>query len=131
MKVVLDCNVLIAAGITNGTCRHVVEVVVREHEWYVSEPTVHEFLAVSQRAPLRRYRLRFEAIYQVLSTTAISVQPDPTPISLPDPDDVVYLQTAVAAQADVLVTGNQRDFPFGQHKGVRIYTPQEFLNILP
>ena len=117
MKVVLDCNVLIAAGITNGTCRYVVEVVVREHEWYVSEPTVEEFLAVSQRVPLQRYRPGFEAIYQVLSTVAISVQPDPTPISLPDPDDVVYLHTAVAAQADVLVTGNQKYFPFKHLEG--------------
>ena len=111
MKVVLDCNVLIAAGITNGTCRHVVTVVVREHEWYLSEPTVDEFLAVNQRAPLRRYRPRFQAIYQALSSVAISVQPDP--------DDVVYLQTDIAAQADVLVTGNQKDFLVDQHQRVR------------
>lgn len=128
MRVVLDCNVLIAAGITNGVCRQVVDAVVREHEWYVPEPLIREFQAVSQRPRLRAYRSRLQAIEQVLSAVGLQVVPDSRPIALPDPDDVVYLQTAVAAKATALVTGNQRHFPFPVYRGVHVYSPREFLN---
>ena len=84
---------------------------------------------VGRRTSLRRYRPRFEAIYQTLLAVAVSVRPDPTPISLPDPDDVVYLQTALAAQANVFVTGNRKDFPFDHYKGVHICTPREFCEL--
>lgn len=128
MKVIIDCNVLIAAGISNGTCRKVVEAVVQDHTWYVSEPILEEFLDVIRRPHLNKYPHRFEKLYRTLLQVSICIQPDSTPIELPDPDDEVYLRTAVAANADALITGNQRDFPFPDYRGIRILSPREFLS---
>jgi putative PIN family toxin of toxin-antitoxin system len=49
-----------------------------------------------------------------------------TPCS--DPDDDVFLQCAMAAKADYLVTGNLRHFP-RTFESTRIVTPREFLDL--
>lgn len=45
-----------------------------------------------------------------------------------DPADDVILATAIAANVDVLVSGDTRHLlPLGTHQGVRILRPQELL----
>lgn len=45
-----------------------------------------------------------------------------------DPDDDLILGCAVAAEVDVLVSGDRKHLlPVGEHGGVRILTPQAFL----
>ena len=39
MRVVLDCNVLISAGLTDGACRQVLAEVIRRHDWCHRQPT--------------------------------------------------------------------------------------------
>jgi predicted nucleic acid-binding protein len=55
------------------------------------------------------------------------VQAQPLPIHLPDPDDVMFIEVAVAGVADALVTGNPKHFPASQRRGVRVLTPREWL----
>ena len=57
----------------------------------------------------------------------VEVKPVDDPVDLPDPDDAVYLQTALAGQADILITGNRKHFPFEEYRGIRIVSPREFL----
>jgi putative PIN family toxin of toxin-antitoxin system len=47
-----------------------------------------------------------------------------------DPDDDEFLDTAVAANAEYLITGNKRDFPPYSFRGVRIVSPTEFLSLI-
>ena len=42
-----------------------------------------------------------------------------------DPDDLPILGTAVAARADLLVTGNRDLVELKRHGGIRIVTPRE------
>ena len=49
MRVVLDCNVPVSAARTNGTCREVIDRVVRRHEIVLSEPILSEYEAVAGR----------------------------------------------------------------------------------
>src|SRR5581483_5076986 len=46
---------------------------------------------------------------------------------LPDPDDDMVLELAVAAQCETLVTFNRNDFRGVEQFGVRVRTPKEFL----
>lgn len=55
MRVVLDCNVLISAGQTAGTCRKVIDRVVRHHQIILSAPILSEYLAVAERPRLIPY----------------------------------------------------------------------------
>lgn len=47
-----------------------------------------------------------------------------------DPGDNMVLACAQEGLATHLVTGNTKDFPFKEYKGIRILTPKEFLEIL-
>ena len=47
MKVVLDCNVLISAEQSDGTCREVIDRVVRHHQIILSAPILSEYIAVA------------------------------------------------------------------------------------
>jgi putative PIN family toxin of toxin-antitoxin system len=51
----------------------------------------------------------------------------PLSTRLPDPNDEPFLEVALAARAEVLVTGNKRHFPRGEYGGVKIDSPGEFL----
>ena len=49
MRVVLDCNVVVAAARTDGTCRAVFDTVGRRHDIVLSEPILAEYGAVAAR----------------------------------------------------------------------------------
>ena len=46
---------------------------------------------------------------------------------LPDPDDEPFLEVALAAGADCLVTGNLVHYPADRRAGVVVLTPAEFM----
>lgn len=46
---------------------------------------------------------------------------------LPDPDDDLVLEVAVAGQVDAIVTYNRRDFDGSDRFGIRILSPFEFI----
>jgi putative PIN family toxin of toxin-antitoxin system len=49
---------------------------------------------------------------------------------LPDANDDMVLELAVAASCEAIVTHNRRDFVGTERLGVQIYAPKEFLRIL-
>jgi len=51
------------------------------------------------------------------------------PIQLPDPRDLMFIEVAVAAMADALVTRNLSHFPANQCRGVRVLTPRDRLDV--
>jgi len=60
-----------------------------------------------------------------------SIVPDSTPRIVPgDPDDDHFLAAAVAAKADLLVSGDNYLSSMGNYGEIRIVTPAEALRIL-
>ncbi len=54
----------------------------------------------------------------------------PLPGRLPDSSDEPFLEVAVAARAQFLVTGNLRHFPARLRHGVAVVSPRDFLDCL-
>jgi uncharacterized protein len=50
---------------------------------------------------------------------AAVVRPIPTPLIAPDPDDDVVIGTALAAKAEIVVTGDRPLLSVSEHQGVR------------
>ncbi len=51
----------------------------------------------------------------------------PLKFRLPDPDDEPFLEVALSARAEAMITGNKRHFPKKEYQGTRILSPAEFL----
>jgi uncharacterized protein len=51
----------------------------------------------------------------------------PLKFRLSDPDDEPFLEVALAARAEAMITGNKRHFPKKEYQGTRILSPAEFL----
>lgn len=127
MRVVVDCNVLVSAAMSPSTCRRCLSEIARSHTWLYSRATLQEFLEVAQYTHIKPYFPRVKKIIKVMLRLGVEVRPVDDPVDLPDPDDAVYLQTALAGQADILITGNRKHFPFEEYRGIRIVSPREFL----
>ncbi len=127
MRLVLDCNVIIAAGLTRGTCAAVVELAVRSHEVVVSDGVIAEYRAVAQRPKHQRAHQALKSILDSIDEVALRVEPTTETFGLVDPDDEIFLQTAVAGGAAALVTGNQKHFPAVSYNEVEVLSPAAFL----
>jgi uncharacterized protein len=128
VRVVVDCNVIIAAARTDGTCRAVLLKIVRDHEVILSAPIVREYQSVGARPKHKPYHRTMLAITDLLERVALLVEPRPeATFGLSDADDEIYLATALAGQADVLITGNIRHFPRPRYGPIAILTPADFL----
>ena len=61
---------------------------------------------------------------------AALVRPTPTPRIAPDPDDDVVIGTALAAKADLVVTGDKPLLSVAEYQGVRIVGVSHALQII-
>lgn len=129
MKLVLDTNVLLAAVLAPGLCRELVLKHTHAHEVCCSPALLEEF------AEKLRDKLGFEpgtvpifvAYRQRMSV--VEAPPLPAPVCR-DPDDDLVLATALAGQAEVIITGDKDLLVLKKHQGIRILSPRQFLELL-
>lgn len=127
MRVVIDCNVLVAAARSSEICRAAVESAAVEHIVILSDGILEEYEDVGARPKHRAYRIAMRALTERLVLAAEFVEPDKALFGLSDPDDEVYLKAAVAGMADALITGNHRHFVEERYAGVEILSPRAFI----
>jgi uncharacterized protein len=126
VKVCLDTNVLISAVATRGLAADVLRVVLAEHELLVPDCVLREVERVLTRK-LRVPEAAVQGLLQLLqSQTVVPTPPDPLPIEIRDPDDAWVLASAVAAQAAVLVTGDEDLLTLGDQAPLPILSPRGF-----
>jgi putative PIN family toxin of toxin-antitoxin system len=107
MKILLDTNVLIAAFITPGICNELLEHCLRRHQIITSEFLLDEFQTHLVHKFHYNSRETREAVELLRLRTLVVV---PMPLSdriCRDADDDQVLGTALAGQADCLITGNK------------------------
>ena len=127
MRIVLDTNVLVSALISrDGPPGRVLAAIRNQRLTLVtSEAQLVELRAVLGRERLRPY-IRFEEgqdLIRDLEAIGEVVADLPNVSASPDPDDNVILATAVAGQADVVVSGDkQHMLVLGQIEGIPIIT---------
>lgn len=126
MRVCLDTNVLVAAFATRGLCEDLFRIVLAEHELFLSRAILEEL----ERVLVARLNIpasRVGGITDFLQAEATVVSPE-GPAELPrrDPDDRWILATAIAAEADILVSGDRDLLDLGDRAPLKIAFPREF-----
>jgi putative PIN family toxin of toxin-antitoxin system len=132
MKLVLDTNVLVS-GLLNpfGAPGQIVRLVAGGGLRIAHDARIlSEYREVLAREKFGFAPDRVEAMLDLIVADGETVAAAPLHGELPDPDDEMFLEVALAARADALVTGNLRHFPPARRAGVRIVSPQELIRLL-
>lgn len=89
MLVVLDCNVLISAGLTDGTCRAVIREVAAQHRCVLSQEIFAEYQEVTARPKFASLQTAFARLLVLLESVSVFVEPpggQPATTGRPEPE---------------------------------------------
>lgn len=132
MKIVLDTNVLVSAvRSAGGPPARVVELLVvgSLHAAYDSR-ILAEYRAVLLRDKFGFAAVEVEALLRQIEAAGRPVDAAgiSVPCKLPDPSDLPFVQVAICAEVDAIVTGNRRHFP--ETCGVLVLSPAELVALI-
>lgn len=130
MRVFLDTNVLVSAFATRGLSADLFRHVLAEHTLVTGEVVLKE-LRRALRLKLKLPSRVVDSIDRLLREYEVVPKP-PKPADVPvrDRDDKWILASALAANADVLVTGDRDLLDLGQRAPLRILDPRGFWNLV-
>ncbi len=130
MRVCLDTNVLVAALATRGLCADVLRSVIAEHELVIGDSILVEL----RRVLTSKFKVpaeRVGAIEEIFAPFPVLPRPAaPSDVVVRDPSDRWILATAVAGNADVLVTGDADLLAVHGDVPMQILTPRAFWELL-
>lgn len=129
MSIVLDTNVLVS-GLLRGTGPPgmIVDLVLAgQAKVAIDARLFAEYSDVLLRPEFGFSRAAVLSLLEFLWAASERVVPRPLSLRLPDPDDAMFVEVAVAARATALVTGNARHFPADRRHGVHVVSPRQWL----
>ncbi|HEY0968339.1 MAG TPA: putative toxin-antitoxin system toxin component, PIN family [Opitutaceae bacterium] len=125
MKLVLDTNVLLSAILVPGSCRELLKGRALAHIWFSSPGLLAELAEkLAGKLALDPERTPLYLVYRQRAHL-VTPAPLPAPVSR-DPDDDLVLATALAAEADVIITGDKDLLVLDAYAGIRIRSPRQF-----
>ena len=126
MKVFLDTNVLIAAFVARGLCADVFRLAATDHTLLIGAPVLVEMRRILET----KLRMPAPARNEVLQVLRRFVQApaakSPIVLGINDPDDEWVVACAVAASAQVFVTGDKALLDLRRVEDMPIISPREF-----
>jgi putative PIN family toxin of toxin-antitoxin system len=136
MRLVLDTNVVVAGLLWDGPPRKILERAIDDGtlELYSSPALIDELRnTLGYRKFARRiadHRTSIDALLAQYRALLILVSPLNKPRAVPrDPDDNEVLALAVAAQVDLIVSGDDDLLSLEAFRGIRIARPAEVVRI--
>ena len=134
MRIVADTNVVLSALLWRGTPYRLFQA-IRQHKQgqiFTSAFLIAELAEVLTRpSPVKRLAAIGRTARGVLADYVAVIElvtPDLVPrVVMADADDDHVIAAAVAAQAEVIVSGDRHLLELGTHQGIRILTPAQAL----
>ena len=131
-QIVIDTNVLVSALLSSQGASHrlLLSIDSGKFEINLSVPLLFEYedackrLIAKTKLTSRDVEAVLDYVCQVANSRRIFFLWRPL---LKDPKDDMVLEVAIAADCDFLVTFNRRDFSEAAQFGIRVVTPQQFL----
>ena len=132
MRIVLDTNVL-ASGLRSpfGPPGRILDAILAGDATVCFDDRIMaEYRQVLLRPMFGWDADAVDALLEFLTSSGEAVVARPSAASLPDPEDRMFLEVALAALADHLVTGNLRHFPARGRQDVSVVKPAELVRLL-
>ena len=128
MKIVVDTNVLVSALIrSEGIPARILDVILSRQAKTVLDHRIYlEYEEVLLRPEFGFSRELVDDLLDFLWLSSERVRVATISVELPDADDTKFLEVAMTASADFLITGNLRHFPARQRHGVHVVSPREW-----
>ncbi len=130
MKAVIDTNVLVSALFTPaGASSKALKITMDYGRILYDSRILAEYRLVLRREEFEFNEYDVFCLLDFIRSEGTNV-PNPIPLPLSkfeDKHDAPFLEVAVSAQVDFLITGNKRHFPGALAGGVKILSPGDFL----
>lgn len=130
MIVAIDTNVLVSGMLREeGPPGRIVNLIYHYGVHVaVDHRVIGEYQTVTRRAKFALPDEKLQHLFDSLQNVEIYVDARDPAVNLPDPKDNMFLEVALAAGADFLITGNLRHFPARSRRGVRVVNPKQFID---
>ncbi len=131
LKAVLDTNVVVSAHlIPDGRQALILGLAYRARfRWYVTSEILAEYEGVLLRKRFGLNSRRVAESLRELSGSYLLVTPRKKVHVCADADDDKFIECALEARADYVVTGNTRHFP-ARFQDIRVISPEQFMTHL-
>lgn len=131
IRAVLDTNVVVSALLKpEGPMASILDLAaLQRFRCYVSEPILEEYGEVLGRAYLGLNERATFGSMKRLKESAVLVEPRRQVRICTDAEDNKFLECALEARADYVVTGNVHHFPV-RFQDIRVIRPRQFLTVL-
>lgn len=130
MRVFFDTNVLVSALTARGLCKDLLGKCLTDHVLITGEVVLDEL----RRVLSKQFQLPNDYVNEVLAELREEyVEPKPqlsSDVKLRDKDDGWVLASAIAAQADVLVTGDKDLLIVAEKTQLKIVSPRQLWEML-
>jgi putative PIN family toxin of toxin-antitoxin system len=127
VRVVFDTNVVVAGIVVEGLCREILEIHVPEHTPILSQVLWDELVVTLRRKfSLTPDDLPILALYRQHAAWC-----EPAKLAKAvcrDRDDDWVLATALAGEADAIVSGDADLLTLGNYSGVEMLSPRQFVS---
>ena len=135
MRLVLDTNVVASAVLWGGVPRLLLQAGREKRvDLFTSAALLAELTDILGRRKFDKKiaasTLTVDQLVDRYAALAALVRPTPTPRIAPDPDDDVVIGTALAAKADLVVTGDKPLLSVAEYQGVRFVGVSQALQII-
>lgn len=135
MRLVLDTNVVASAMLWGGNPKLLLQARREKRvELFTSVAMLAELTDILARPKfvkkIAASMLTVDQLVDGYAALTQVVRPTPTPRIVADPDDDVVIGTALAAKADLLVTGDRALLDVGAYQGTRIVRVAEALGLI-
>lgn len=129
LRIVLDTNVLVSAAIARGKPRELLGLAIQRRYLLIkSEGTVEEFARVLQEPKFSMTRKEVAKARNALIKTGKTVKvTSKRRVVQEDPDDDIFINTALDGNADYIVTGDPHLLNLSKYKGIEIVTVGDML----
>ena len=132
IKAVLDTNVVISAIVFGGKPRRILNLAIEgKISLFFSEPMFEEIREILGGRKFRFTAPQLLAVERELEAISDTVYPDKSiKFMKDDPDDDVFIECALAADADYIVSGDKHLLDLKSYGNIKIVNVAEFVEVV-